>query len=418
MDHFERRGKELFCEEVPLSEIARTYGTPCYVYSSATIERHYRAFDQAFGDYPHQICYAVKANSNIAILQLLARLGSGFDIVSSGELRRVLAAGGDPAKTIFSGVGKTPSEIRFALATGIQCFNVESISELQRINSIAGDMGRRAPISIRVNPDVDAATHPYISTGLKENKFGIDINEAVAWYREAAAMPNIEIVGVDCHIGSQLTRISPYVDALQRVLTLVSELKGYGISLRHVDVGGGLGIRYKDETPPLPGEYAQRVVEQMPSEPYTLIIEPGRAIVGNAGVLLTEVQYLKNNGAHHFAIVDAAMNDLLRPSLYQAWQDIVPILEHDDAERREYDVVGPICETGDYLGKQRSLSLNEGDLLAVRSAGAYGFAMSSNYNSRGRAAEILVTGNRCHVIRARETDESLYASESLVEYSE
>lgn len=413
MDHFAYRAGELHAEDVPLSQIATQHGTPCYVYSRATFERHWHAFNNALGDHPHLICYAVKANANIAILNLLARLGSGFDIVSLGELERVLAAGGDPRKVVFSGVAKTEAEIQRALEVGIHCFNVESASELKRIASVAQRMQTRAPISLRVNPDVDAITHPYISTGMKENKFGIDINAAEALYIAANKSPHLDVRGIDCHIGSQLTSLRPFGDALQRVLTLVDKLSAHGIHLDHLDIGGGLGINYQDEHPPEPKEYAQTLFENLGDRQLTLILEPGRAIAGNAGVLLTKVEFLKHNEHKNFAIVDAAMNDLLRPSLYSAWQAIIPVKPHA-GEAQLYDIVGPVCETGDFLGKGRELILSEGDLLAVRSSGAYGFSMSSTYNSRPRVPELLVDADQVHVIRERETIASLYAGEHLL----
>lgn len=413
MDHFIFRDGRLQAEAVPLSDVADRYGTPCYVYSRATLERHWRAFDTALGTHPHLVCYAVKANSNLAVLDVLARLGSGFDIVSGGELERVLLAGGDPEKIVFSGVGKTAAEMRRALEVGIHCFNVESAAELERLNHVAAEMGRKAPISLRVNPDVDARTHPYISTGLKENKFGIDIAEARSVYLRAAAMEAIEIVGIDCHIGSQLTAVTPFVDALDRTLALVDDLARVGIALEHVDLGGGLGITYRDEEPPEPSVYARAVLARLESRPQTLIVEPGRAIVGNAGVLLTRVEYLKCGGYKNFAVVDAGMNDLVRPALYDAWQEIVPVVPRE-GEASIYDVVGPVCETGDFLGKDRPLTIEQGDLLAVRSAGAYGFAMSSNYNTRARAAEVMVDGDQAHLVRARETFEQLIAGERVL----
>ena len=415
MDYFNYQQDRLYAEQVPLGEIAERYGTPCYVYSRATIERHWHAFDRAFGDHPHQVCYAVKANSNLAILNLLARLGSGFDIVSVGELERVVAAGGDPARTVFSGVAKTHAEIRRALELGIACFNVESVSELERINDIAGSMGRQAPVSLRVNPDVDAQTHPYISTGLKENKFGIAITDAENVYRHAAGLSHIRVIGVDCHIGSQLTATGPFVAAAERLLVLIERLQTLGMELEHIDVGGGLGVCYNAETPPLPDAYVADILSVLGSDRRRILIEPGRAIVANAGVLLTRVEYLKQGMDRYFAIVDAGMNDLLRPALYDAWQAIVPVEIRRNMVERFYDVVGPVCETGDFLGKGRSLAIAEGDILAVRSAGAYGFSMSSNYNSRPRAAEVLVDGEHLHLIRDRETLASLYASEHIVE---
>ena len=414
MDYFNYRDGELYAENVALSAIAEQHGTPCYVYSRATLERHWHAFDQAFAGRPHLVCYAVKANSNLAVLNVLAQLGSGFDIVSVGELERVLVAGGDPGKIVFSGVGKREDEMRRALAVGIRCFNVEVSAELDRLNRLAGELGLKAPVSLRVNPDVDALTHPYISTGLKENKFGIDIEQALGEYRRAAAMPHLDVVGIDCHIGSQLVNAGPFLDALDRVLALAQQLYKLEIPIHHLDLGGGLGIRYRDEQPPEPLELAAAMVERLKDADYEILIEPGRAIAGNAGILLTRVEYLKSNREKDFAIVDAAMNDLLRPSLYNAWQEIVPVRQDGTAESRTYDIVGPVCETGDFLGKQRELALREGDLLAVRSAGAYGFSMSSNYNSRPRPAEVMVDGDRIHLVRARETIASLFAGESMV----
>jgi len=414
MDHFHSRHGRLQAEDVALDDVAARFGTPCYVYSRATIERHWRAFDDALQGHPHLLCYAVKANSNLGVLGVLARLGSGFDIVSGGELERVLRAGGDPRRVVFSGVGKTPAEMERAVAVGIRCFNVESGPELELLAEVAQACGRVAPVSLRVNPDVDAQTHPYISTGLKHNKFGIPSEDAEALYRWAAANPHLEVSGIDCHIGSQLTGISPFVDALRRVLVLVDRLAGAGIALRHLDVGGGLGIRYRDESPPEPAEYGRALREVLGARPLELLLEPGRAIVGNAGVLLTRVLYLKRSGEHRFAIVDGAMNDLLRPALYDAWHDIVPVTPRDDRAAEPWDVVGPVCETGDFLGKGRPLALAPGDLLAVRSAGAYGFSMSSNYNSRPRAAEVLVDGTQAHLVRARESIEQLMAGEAIL----
>ncbi len=413
MDYFTYRDGRLYAEDVAVAEIAEACGTPCYIYSRATLERHWRAFDDAFADRDHLICYAVKANSSLAILNLFVRLGSGFDIVSVGELERVLAAGGDPAKVVFSGVGKSAAEMHRALEVGIHCFNVESEAELLRLNAVAGELGLRAPVSLRVNPDVDANTHPYISTGLKENKFGVDIEQAAGIYAQAAAMAHIDIRGVDCHIGSQLTETRPFLDALDRVLALVDRLAQQGIELAHLDLGGGLGIQYRDETPPLPADYMAEVMARLEGRALKILIEPGRAIAGNAGILLTRVEYLKHTEHKDFAIIDAAMNDLIRPTLYHAWQDIVPVTPRE-GEARNYDVVGPICETGDFLGKDRALVLAEGDLLAVRSSGAYGFSMSSNYNSRPRAAEIMVDGEQSHLIRERESIESLFEREQLL----
>ena len=416
MDYFDYKNGELFAEDVAINKIASMHGTPCYVYSHATFERHWRAFNDAFGDHPHLICYSVKANSNIAILNILARLGSGFDIVSIGELERVLKAGGDPAKVVFSGVGKRADEMQRALEVGIRCFNVESEDELERLNEVAGSINKKAAISIRVNPDVDAKTHPYISTGLKENKFGIDINTVEPVYLRAAKMPNIEVTGIDCHIGSQLTDISPFMDALERLIALADRLKEQGITIHHLDLGGGLGVRYKDENPPLPSDYTAQLFANEKVKDYEILIEPGRAIAANAAILVTQVEYLKHGDDKSFAIVDAAMNDLIRPALYQAWQEIIPVNENANSnELKTYDIVGPICETGDFLGKDRKLSLSQGDLLAVRSAGAYGFTMASNYNTRPKVAEILVDGDKAHVIRKRETVQQLFENESLIE---
>lgn len=414
MDFFNRKQNSLFAEQCAVSELAKEYGTPLYVYSKATIERHWHAFDQAAGDRPHLVCYAVKANSNIAVLNVMARLGSGFDIVSKGELLRVLEAGGEAKKVVFSGVGKTSDEIAFALGLGIHCFNVESAAELDRIQQVAKKLDKVAPISLRVNPDVDAGTHPYISTGLKENKFGISIEHAPELYAYAATLSHVNIQGVDCHIGSQLTEILPFLDALDRVLHLVDQLAAQGIIISHIDVGGGLGVCYDDEQPPHPNEYAKAIADKLTGRTLSLIYEPGRAVMANAGILVTEVEYLKPGGDKNFAIVDAAMNDLIRPSLYQAWQAIIPVEQRDDVASAEYDVVGPICETGDFLGKERSLAIKAGDLLAVRSAGAYGFTMSSNYNSRPRAAEVMVDGDKSHLIRQRETFSQLWQGEHLL----
>ncbi|RVU42025.1 diaminopimelate decarboxylase [Rheinheimera riviphila] len=415
MDYFNYQGPQLQAEQVSLAAIASQFGTPTYVYSRATLERHYRAFTDAAGSQPHLVCYAVKANSNIALLNLLARLGSGFDIVSEGELRRVLQAGGNPAKVVFSGVGKSEAEIEFALHTGIKCFNVESEPELHRIAQIAARLGKVAPISIRVNPDIDAKTHPYISTGLKANKFGIDINSALSIYQQAAAYPQLKVCGVDCHIGSQLTETQPFLDALDKLLLLIDKLAAAGIVLSHIDIGGGLGVTYLDETPPHPAEYAAEVVKRLAAYPHlTLLFEPGRAIMANAGVLLTKVEYLKPGQEKNFAIVDAAMNDLIRPALYSAWMNIVPAQLKPELSAQTYDVVGPVCETGDFLGKDRALAIEPGDLLVVRSAGAYGFTMSSNYNSRLRAAEVLVDGDQVHLVRQREQWQDLWRGEQLL----
>lgn len=414
MDHFHYQANELFAENVALATIAQLFGTPSYVYSRATLERHWHAFDTAFEGLPHCVCYAVKANSNLAVLNVLAKLGSGFDIVSGGELARVLAANGEASKIVFSGVGKTIAEIKQALTVGIRCFNVESLPELERINNVAAELNQRAPISIRVNPDVDAQTHPYISTGLKENKFGIAIEQAKSVYLQAQQMSHIEIMGIDCHIGSQLTSVAPFVDALKRVLVLVDDLAKSDIHLSHIDIGGGLGIKYHDEQPPTPAEYVAALKPLLVDRDVEVLMEPGRAIAGNAGVLLTQVEYLKTTEDRQFAIVDAAMNDLLRPALYQSWQDIQPVVIDETIAAEQYDIVGPVCETGDFLGKERLLAIKEGDLLAIRSAGAYGFSMSSNYNSRPRAAEIMVDGDNVHLVRARESIESLYAGEQLL----
>ncbi|MBL4850881.1 MAG: diaminopimelate decarboxylase [Gammaproteobacteria bacterium] len=421
MDYFSRRQQRLYCEEIALDEIATRFGTPCYVYSRATIERHWQAFDQAFTGIDHLVCYAVKANSNLAVLNILARLGSGFDIVSGGELERVLAAGGETSKIVFSGVGKRREEIEFALQKGVYCLNVESRSELARIQQVAASMAVMAPVSLRVNPDVDAKTHPYISTGLKENKFGIDFSEALDTYRDASAMSNIDIKGIDCHIGSQLTDTAPFADATQRIAALVKTLSDEDITISHIDIGGGLGVRYRDEVPPLPDDYARAVLATLRSEGILqassnikVLLEPGRAIVANAGVLLTRVEYLKHSPDKNFAIVDAAMNDLLRPALYEAWQDIVPVNAESDVVAKYYDVVGPVCETGDFLGKDRLLALRERDLLAVRSSGAYGASMSSNYNSRPRVAEVIVDGVKAHLVRERETIADLMRGEKIL----
>lgn len=413
MDFFTRQAGELHAEQVPLRQIAARFGTPCYVYSRATLERHWRAFDQAFGDHAHLICFAVKANSNLAVLDVLARLGSGFDIVSVGELERVLAAGGDPQRVVFSGVGKRVDEIERALEVSIRCFNVESVAELERINAIAQRRGQVAPVALRVNPDVDAGTHPYIATGLARNKFGIDIRLAPEVYQRAAALPGVRVTGIDCHIGSQLTELAPFVAALERVLTLADQLADLGIALEHLDLGGGLGICYTDEHPPEPAAYVAALLDGLGERDDPIFIEPGRAIAGNAGVLLTRVEHLKRQGERQFAIVDAAMNDLIRPALYQAEQAIVPVCEAQDDTRSTYELVGPVCETGDFLGQHRRLPvLCEGDLLAVRSCGAYGFVMSSNYNSRPRVAEVLVDGDQMHLARQRETLTELFAGEA------
>lgn len=413
MEAFNYRDGELFAEGVALSAIAERFGTPTYVYSRAHIEAQYRAYADALSGMPHLVCFAVKANSNLGVLNVLARLGAGFDIVSRGELERVLAAGGQGDKIVFSGVGKTRDDMRRALEVGVHCFNVESTDELERLQVVAAEMGVRAPVSLRVNPDVDAGTHPYISTGLKENKFGIAIAQAEDVYIRAAQLPNLEVIGVDCHIGSQLTTLEPFVDALDRLLDLVDRLSDCGIQLRHLDLGGGLGVRYRDEEPPLAGDYIKAVRERLAGRDLGLMFEPGRFIVANAGVLVTQVEYLKHTEHKDFAIVDAAMNDLIRPALYQAWMNVTAVKPRQ-GETRTYDIVGPICETGDFLAKERELALAEGDLLAVHSAGAYGFVMSSNYNTRGRAAEVLVDGDQAFEVRRRETLTELFAGESLL----
>ncbi|WP_016703184.1 diaminopimelate decarboxylase [Pseudomonas chlororaphis] len=413
MDAFNYRDGQLFAEGVALSAIAERFGTPTYVYSRAHIEAQYHAYADALAGMPHLVCFAVKANSNLGVLNVLARLGAGFDIVSRGELERVLAAGGAADKIVFSGVGKTRDDMRRALEVGVHCFNVESSDELERLQQVAAELNVRAPVSLRVNPDVDAGTHPYISTGLKENKFGIAIADAEDVYIRAAQLPNLEVVGVDCHIGSQLTTLAPFIDALDRLLDLVDRLGECGIYLRHIDLGGGLGVRYRDEEPPLATDYVKAVRERLDGRDLELVFEPGRFIVANAGVLLTRVEYLKHTEHKDFAIVDAAMNDLIRPALYQAWMDVSAVRPRD-GQARTYDIVGPICETGDFLAKERQLALEEGDLLAVHSAGAYGFVMSSNYNTRGRAAEVLVDGEQAVEVRRRETVAELFAGESLL----
>ena len=413
MDYFTYRDDQLFVEDVAVEDIVKEHGSPCYIYSRATFERHWRAFDDALSTHDHLVCFAVKANSNLGVLNVLVKIGSGFDIVSGGELERVLAAGGDAKKIVFSGVGKTATEMRRALAVGIRCFNVESEAELILLNEVAGDMGVKAPVSIRVNPDVDAKTHPYISTGLKENKFGIDISLAPDVYARASKMPNLKVEGVDCHIGSQLTETRPFLDALDRVLALIDQLSEIDINIHHLDLGGGLGITYRDETPPAPAEYAKAVLAKLEGRDLQILVEPGRAIAGNAGILATQVEFLKHNDEKSFAIVDAAMNDLMRPALYSAWQDIIPV-KKKEGNSESYDIVGPICETGDFLGKDRDLVIEAGDLLAVRSSGAYGFTMSSNYNTRPRVAEIMVDGKETHVVRERETVQSLFANEKIL----
>ena len=415
MDFFQYQHHQLMAENLPVKQLAEQFGTPLYIYSKATLERHWHAFDKAFGEHPHLVCYAVKSNPNIAILNVMAKLGSGFDIVSQGELERVLAAGGDPAKVVFSGVAKSEPEITRALEVGIRCFNVESEAELLRINEVAGRLGKTAPISLRVNPDVDAHTHPYISTGLKENKFGISVEQAREVYKLAATLPNIEIVGMDCHIGSQLTELQPFLDAVDRLIVLMEQLKQDGIALKHLDLGGGLGVTYTDETPPHPTEYAKALWEKLSAfSELEIIVEPGRAITANAGILVTKVEYLKSNESRNFAIVDAGMNDMIRPALYQAYMNILEIDRTLAREEKIYDVVGPICETSDFLGKQRKLAIAQGDYLAQRSAGAYGASMSSNYNSRPRTAEVMVDGDKAHLIRRREVLHELWQLESLL----
>ncbi|MGL4223566.1 MAG: diaminopimelate decarboxylase [Vibrio sp.] len=415
MDYFNYQDDgQLWAEQVPLADLATQYGTPLYVYSRATLERHWRAFDQALGDFPHLICYAVKANSNLGVLNVLARLGSGFDIVSIGELERVLAAGGDPSKVVFSGVGKTDAEMRRALQLQIKCFNVESEPELLRLNQVAAELGVCAPISLRINPDVDAKTHPYISTGLRDNKFGITFERAEQVYRLAHSLPNLQVHGIDCHIGSQLTELAPFIDATDRLLALIEKLQAQGIHIRHLDVGGGLGVVYRDELPPQPSQYAKALLDRLEQHrDLELIFEPGRAIAANAGVLLTKVEYLKHTEHKNFAIIDAAMNDLIRPALYQAWQAIIPLRPRTGVAQT-YDLVGPVCETSDFLGKDRDLVLQEGDLLAVRSSGAYGFTMASNYNTRPRVAEVMVDGQQAYLVRQRESLSSLWALESVL----
>ncbi|MFC6634048.1 diaminopimelate decarboxylase [Microbulbifer taiwanensis] len=413
MSDFNYRDGGLWAEGVPLEQIAEQFGTPTYVYSRAHYEKQYLDYADALGNHPGLICYAVKANSNLGILSLLAQLGAGFDIVSGGELERVLLAGGDPSRIVFSGVGKTADEMRRALEVGVHCFNVESEAEMARLEQVAAECGVRAPVSLRVNPDVDAKTHPYISTGLKENKFGIAIDGAVEVYRRAAGSAHLKVIGVDCHIGSQLTEIAPFLDALDRLLILIDQLADAGIQLEHLDLGGGLGVRYRGEEPPPVSDYLNAVKERLGDRQLGLVLEPGRSIAANGGLLLTRVEFLKRAEEHNFAIVDAAMNDNLRPALYQAWQDIVPVVP-DSGETEIWDIVGPVCETGDFLGKNRSLALQQGQLLAMMSAGAYGFTMSSNYNSRPRAAEVLVDGDRTYLVRARETVEDLVRGESPV----
>ncbi len=414
MDFFQYKNEQLYVEDLPVKQLAEEFGTPLYIYSRATLERHWHAFDSALGMHPHLICYAVKANSNIGILNIMAKLGSGFDIVSQGELERVLAAGGEASKVVFSGVAKSRAEIMRALEVGIRCFNVESVAELHHINQIAGEMGKVAPISLRVNPDVDAHTHPYISTGLKENKFGVSVDEAREVYKLAATLPHVKITGMDCHIGSQLTELQPFLDATDRLIRLMEQLKEDGITLKHLDLGGGLGVTYTDETPPHPSDYATALLNKLKDyEDLEIILEPGRAIAANAGILVAKVQYLKSNESRNFAITDTGMNDMIRPALYEAYMNIIEIDRTLGREKAIYDVVGPVCETSDFLGKQRKLAIAEGDYIAQRSAGAYGASMSSNYNSRPRTAEVLVDGNKAHLIRRRENLSELWALESI-----
>ena len=415
MDFFQYKNNLLMAEDVAVNEIAERFGTPLYIYSRATLERHWHAFDKAFGEHPHLICFAVKSNPNIAILQVMTQLGSGFDIVSQGELERVLAAGGDAAKIVFSGVAKSETEIVRALEVGIRCFNVESTAELERINLVAGKLGKIAPISLRVNPDVDAHTHPYISTGLKENKFGISVDQAREVYRQASTLAHIKVTGMDCHIGSQLTELQPFLDATDRLIVLMEQLKQDGIELKHLDLGGGLGVPYTNEAPPHPADYAKALLDKLKQYgDLEIILEPGRAITANAGILVTKVEYLKSNETRHFAIVDTGMNDMIRPALYQAYMNIIETDRTLIRESNVYDVVGPICETSDFLGKQRTLAIAQGDLIALRSAGAYGASMASNYNSRPRAAEVMVSGSEAHLIRRREAFAELWQFERLV----
>ena len=414
MDFFQYKNEQLYVEDLPVKQLAEEFGTPLYIYSRATLERHWHAFDSALGEHPHLICYAVKANSNIGILNIMAKLGSGFDIVSQGELERVLAAGGEASKVVFSGVAKSRAEIMRALEVGIRCFNVESVAELHHINQIAGEMGKIAPISLRVNPDVDAHTHPYISTGLKENKFGVSVDEAREVYKLAATLPHVQITGMDCHIGSQLTELQPFLDATDRLIRLIEQLQEDGITLKHLDLGGGLGVTYTDETPPHPSDYATALLNKLKDyEDLEIILEPGRAIAANAGILVAKVQYLKSNESRNFAITDTGMNDMIRPALYEAYMNIIEIDRTLEREKAIYDVVGPVCETSDFLGKQRELAIAEGDYIAQRSAGAYGASMSSNYNSRPRTAEVLVDGDKAHLIRRRESLCELWVLESI-----
>jgi diaminopimelate decarboxylase len=409
---FDYRKGKLHCELVQLGNIAQEFGTPCYIYSRAALIAAYREFDDAFAGRDHLVCYAVKANSNIAILNLFARLGSGFDIVSGGELKRVLKAGGNPQKVVFSGVGKRPDEMQAALAAGILCFNVESEAELVVLNRVAGEMNETAPVSLRVNPDVDAKTHPYISTGLKENKFGIPFDEAERLYASSKKFAHIRITGLDCHIGSQLTELDPFIETCGKILGLLNRLETQGLEIDHLDLGGGLGIRYSQQSPPSAQDYVAALCAQIGQRKQRILIEPGRALVGNAGMLLTRVEYLKHTSYRDFAVVDAAMNDLMRPTLYNAHHEILPVVKNSSGVK-PFQVVGPVCETGDFLGHDRELALSQGDLLAIMSAGAYGMSMSSNYNSRPRAAEVMVDGNRVHLIRERESVEQLIAAERI-----
>ena len=402
-DVFQHQNGELFAEGMSVTDLAAQYGTPLYVYSRKAFEEHYLAYANALKGKDALVCYAIKANSNLAVLNVLAKLGAGFDIVSRGELERVLQAGGDADKVVFSGVAKTAEEMQFALEKGVHCFNVESAMELERLNEVAMEMGVKAPVSLRVNPDVDAQTHPYISTGLKENKFGVDIEVAVDVYLRAKDLDGINIIGVDCHIGSQLTQIAPFLDAIDRVLVLIDTLKENGIELEHVDLGGGLGVVYDDETPPTPKEFIDAIMPKLEGRNLKLVLEPGRSIAANAGIFVTQVEFLKSNGDKNFAIIDGGMNDLIRPALYSAWQKIVEVQPRENVDKKTYDIVGPVCETGDFLGKDRDLAIVQGDLLAVKSSGAYGFAMASNYNSRNKPAEIMVDGESAHLIRRRET---------------
>lgn len=414
MKYFTYREGSLYAENVAVSEIAAIHGTPCYIYSRSALENAFMEYRRALEGAKHLICYAVKANSNLAVLNVLANLGAGFDIVSGGELERVVAAGGNPANVVFSGVSKTPEEMARALELGIHCFNLESASELETLDTIAGQRGQIAPVSIRVNPDVDAKTHPYISTGLRENKFGLTIEEALRVYQQAAQLDNVQVVGLDCHIGSQLTEVSPFIDTLHRLLALIDTLAEMGIAIRHLDLGGGLGVNYRDENPPSISEYITAIREVMGDRNLQLMFEPGRSIAANAGLLVMKVEYLKSTPDHHFALVDTAMNDMLRPALYEAWMDIQRVEKNAEGQHAQWDVVGPVCETGDFLGKDRELTLAQGDLLAMFGAGAYGFTMSSNYNSRGRAPEIMVDADRTHLVRTRETLADLIRSEAIL----